>query len=365
MLETLTMPRPRPPGLHREVTRHGTVVWYLRIDRGKRIRIRAPYGTPEFQAEYQAAIAGHPLPGTPLSQGAAFAPRTFGWTIQRYRESAGAKGTWGDLSPATRMQREPFLRDAAMKAGRESLARITRAVIEKGMAARSPNVGRHFLYALRGLFQWAVAAQYCSADPTAGLKPILPKTDGYAVWPQEWCQKFTAHWLPGTPERLAFDLLYWTGLRASDAVRVGRQHIQNGMLIIRAKKNDKPVPIPIAPELQAALAAAPTTALTFITGANDRPLKATTFSARFIRAAAAAGVPGSAHGLRKTRATLLANAGATEAELCAIMGWRGTAMAQHYTRSRNETLLAERAANKLATSIPAPIKKVRDSAAIL
>jgi hypothetical protein len=50
------MPRPRPPYLSREVTRHGTPVWYVRRD-GKRIRLRAEYGTPEFDAEYQAAEA--------------------------------------------------------------------------------------------------------------------------------------------------------------------------------------------------------------------------------------------------------------------------------------------------------------------
>ena len=52
-----TMPRPRPPFLSREVTRHGRPVWYVRRD-GKRIRLRAEYGTPEFEAEYQAACNG-------------------------------------------------------------------------------------------------------------------------------------------------------------------------------------------------------------------------------------------------------------------------------------------------------------------
>src|SRR6516225_2544229 len=94
------MPRPRPPGLQRKTTRHGKTVWYVRIERGPRIRISAPFGTPEFQAEYQAAITGQPLLGTAQPRGSAFAAHTLGWTIQRYRESAGAKGTWGDLSPA-------------------------------------------------------------------------------------------------------------------------------------------------------------------------------------------------------------------------------------------------------------------------
>jgi hypothetical protein len=46
----LHMPRPRPPHLHRQVTRHGKTVWYVRIDKGPRVRIRAEFGTPEFDA---------------------------------------------------------------------------------------------------------------------------------------------------------------------------------------------------------------------------------------------------------------------------------------------------------------------------
>jgi hypothetical protein len=52
--------RPRPPHLQRQVTQHGRAVWYVRIGRGPRTRIRAPFGTAEFDAEYQAALAGKP-----------------------------------------------------------------------------------------------------------------------------------------------------------------------------------------------------------------------------------------------------------------------------------------------------------------
>jgi hypothetical protein len=51
------MPRPRPPYLSREVSRHGRAIWYVRRN-GKRIRLRADFGTPEFDAEYQAACNG-------------------------------------------------------------------------------------------------------------------------------------------------------------------------------------------------------------------------------------------------------------------------------------------------------------------
>jgi hypothetical protein len=172
------MSRRRPPFLQREVTRHGTVVWYVRRTHGVRIRIRAPFGTPEHDTEYRAALAGEPI----TARVDKFNPRTLGWLIERYRETAGAKGTWGDLSPATRAQRAPFLNEARDKAGYEPLSRITRSSIDRGMAARSPHTAKHFLYALLRLMQTlktsAVYLLYCTerkqaASPAIAATPPL------------------------------------------------------------------------------------------------------------------------------------------------------------------------------------------------
>jgi hypothetical protein len=83
------MPRPRPPHLHREETRHGSVAWYVRLDKGPRVRIRAAFGTPEFDLEYQAALNGtaRPAKDAPVAG-------TVAWLIARYRETAA----WGALS---------------------------------------------------------------------------------------------------------------------------------------------------------------------------------------------------------------------------------------------------------------------------
>ena len=74
------MPRPRPPHLQREITRHGKAVWYVRVDRGPRIRIKAEYGTPEFDVEYRAGLAGVP------ARKAAPSCSSLQWLITRYRE---------------------------------------------------------------------------------------------------------------------------------------------------------------------------------------------------------------------------------------------------------------------------------------
>jgi integrase len=356
------MPRPRPQFLHREITRHGKAVWYFRINRGKRIRIKASYGTAEFNAEIEAARAGQPIPTGPEK----FNARTLGWLIEQYRQSTA----WTrDLKPATRAQRERFLCEARDKAGREPISRITRSSIEKGIAARKPNAAKSFLYSFRGLFKWAVEAQLCDQDPTAGLKAIQPDTGGYLPWLAVWCRRFEAYWPLGTRERLAYEILFWSGLRIGDAVRFGSPHVnKNGMGIIATEKTGRRAHVPVGkyPRLQAAIATGPVGELTFIAAANGRPMNKAAFSAWFGRAARAAGVPGTAHGLRKTRATLATEAGAQNAELEALMGWsHGSKMAELYTRSRNEALLAERAADKMLltdemrTSIPAPHHKVR------
>src|SRR6516164_8429244 len=99
----LQMPRPRPPHLHRQVSRHGQTVWYVRIGKGRRIRIRSAFGSPEFDAEYQAAIAGLP---TRQNTKEGTSTDSLAWLIERYRET----GAWTSLSLATRRQRENIFR---------------------------------------------------------------------------------------------------------------------------------------------------------------------------------------------------------------------------------------------------------------
>jgi integrase len=338
----ISVPRPRPPHLHREFTRHGRAVWFVRVGKGPRTRIRADYGTPEFSAAYEAAIAGKPTP-CPTKFGA----KTLGWLIEQYRDS----NAWARLSNATRRQREGILRAISENAGTEPVTRIDKRAIEKGIERRDdrPHAARHFLQTMRGLFQWAVKASHADADPTRELKAIRPATDGHHVWTDEECAAFEARWPKGTRERLAFDLLLYTGLRRGDAVRLGRPHVKNGIATIRTEKTGEVVTIPILPPLQASLDTAPVGELTFICGERKRPMKKESFGNWFREVCEKAGVPGSAHGLRKAGATRAANNGATEAQLEAIFGWRGGGMAALYTRDANRVKLARDAATKLLT----------------
>ncbi len=348
------MARPRPPHLHREITRHGKAVWYVRLGHGSRVRIRAEYGTPEFDAEYRAA-----LDGVPRRKSAPPATSTLEWLIARYRETT----EWSRLSPATRRQREHIFKGVIETAGHEPFTRVTRATIEAGRErrAKTPAQARCFLDAMRGLYRWAYRAGLVKADPTAGVSNPPRKTgDGFRPWTEDDVAAYERRWPLGTRQRVWLDVLLYTGLRRGDAVRLGRQHVRAGVASIRTEKNNVEVSFPILDVLQRTLETGPCGDLTFIAGANGRPLTKESFGNEFREACRAAGVPGSAHGVRKIAATRAANAGATEAELMAIFGWTDPKMAAHYTRTANRRRLAAQAMDKLATSIPAPSHPVRE-----
>ncbi|MCQ0987516.1 tyrosine-type recombinase/integrase [Jiella marina] len=337
------MPRRRPPYLLKETTRHGTTVWYVRKGAGPRIRIRGDYGSPEFMAAYQAAIEGKAEEPSPRA-----ASGSFEWLLDRYRET----GAWAALSVATRRQRQNIFHGVVAAAGRQPYASFTRAVIVAGREKRAttPAQARNFLDAMRGLFRWALDAGLVAVDPTAGVKnPRRAKGEGFPVWTEEEVERYEKRWPLGTRERVWLDVLLYTGLRRGDAVRLGRQHVREGVASIRTEKSGYmvEVAIPILPVLAATLSAGPTGDLAFICGERGKPLTKETFGNRFRTAARAAGVQKSAHGVRKIGATRAANAGATVSELEAIFGWQGGAMASLYTRAADRRRLARAAITKM------------------
>jgi hypothetical protein len=98
-----------------------------RRDHGKRIRIRAAYGTKEFWAEYRVALDGMPLKlKTPKA-------RTLAWAIDRYRISS----TWAVLSNATRRQSENIFKAVIKTAGNAKLHDITSDTIKAGRERRA------------------------------------------------------------------------------------------------------------------------------------------------------------------------------------------------------------------------------------
>lgn len=340
------MPKPRPPHLHREETRHGLVKWFVRRGHGPRIRVHAEYGSQEFWGEYRAAIEGVPPPSKTIKA------NSLAWALERYRNSS----SWAGLSTATRRQRENIFRAVIAAAGGEPLRSITNETIRAARERRkaTPHAANNFLKALKGFFAWAVDERLVAADPTKGVKLLVGENDaqGFHTWSQEELNRFENRWPVGTRERLAYDLLLYTGLRRGDAVRVGLQHVSDDVITIRTEKHRRGKPgeqvsIPILAPLAASIAATRTGDLTYLVTEQGRPWVKESFGNWFRDACRDAGCPGSAHGLRKAGATRAAEQGATDRQLMAIFGWSTGRMAQHYTRSADRRILARDAVELL------------------
>lgn len=159
----------------------------------------------------------------------------------------------------------------------QPIARITTTIVVAGRERRlkTPHQARHFLDALRGIFQWAVEAKLVKSDPTAGVKnPPRKKGPGFKMWTEEDMAAYERRWPIGTRQRVWLDVLAYTGLRRGDAVRLGRAHVRDGVVTIKTEKSGfmVAVTLPILPALAATLAASPCGDLTFISGESGRPL---------------------------------------------------------------------------------------------
>lgn len=110
---------------------------------GRRIRLRADYGTDEFWLQYHAAVNGE----LPMQRGKASAG-SLAWLIDRYRETPA----WTSLSLATRRQRENILRQVIESAGRSPYIKITQKTITEAVIG---GARRHFR---QGIFSTPCAA---------------------------------------------------------------------------------------------------------------------------------------------------------------------------------------------------------------
>jgi integrase len=334
------MPRPRKPYVQKEITRHGKIVWYFRRGKEKRIRLPGAFGSKEFNAAYDAALGGAKV------EKRTEAPRsTLRWLVDRYYES----GRFDKLRPNTQRNQRLALENVC-KTGRDlNFAAIEEADIRAGMVRRerTPTMALEYVRTMRALFKFAKDSGWVPNNPADGVKVSQPKTDGYHTWTVEEVERYQERHPVGTQARLALDIMLYTGLRRSDAIVLGRQHVREGRLKIRASKNGAEIDIPVLPPLAESITATKIGDMVFLVNTRRQPWKNISFGYWFAARCEEAHVPGRAHGLRKAGATMAANNGATPFELTAMYGWSSTKVAEIYTAKADRARLAERAANKL------------------
>jgi integrase len=352
--------------VYEDVDRWGNVRLYFWRGRGHRkVRLLDRPGTAEFDRHYhelvrQVATGELKVPARDVP-----AAGTFRWMCVEHFKSVAFKQLDPRTQHVTRLVVEKMFLEPIAPGAKELFAdcplhRFGPAAVRilRDRRADRPEAANNRLRRLRRIFAWALETDLAgvNANPAREVPLLRPnRAGGFPCWSQSDIERFEARHPVGSRPRLALSLLIYTGVRRSDVVRLGKQHVRGGTLRFLQHKGRNRSPItlelPILPALHDVIAVSPTGDMTFLVTERGRPFSAPSFTNWFRDRCNEAGLPHlSAHGLRKAGATRAAENGATAHQLMAIFGWRTIKQAEVYTRAAERGRLAGEAMHLLGTN---------------
>jgi integrase len=328
--------------IHEFRDRHGKVRRYFRRGRFK-VALPGLPGSAEFMDTYRDAVERHATNAPPVAEKRT-KPRSINALAIAYYGSTAFLQLRETTKPAYRGEIERLRAEHGDKPADRLERRHIQAMLAAKMQSGGPEAANNRLRILRLLVKCAIDLGWRDDNPTLGIKKMASTTGGFHSWTEDEIAAYETHWPIGTRARLAFALLLFTAQRRGDAIRMGRQHVRNGVIEVKQSKTGAELAIPLHPDLVTVLDAAPREHLTFLTTAAGKPFSAAGFGNWFRECCDAAGLPQcTAHGLRKAAATRLANAGCSPHEIAAFTGHKNLSMVAHYTRAHDQQRLARTA----------------------
>jgi integrase len=329
------------------VAKSGKPYYYFRKPGSDRIRLPGSPFSREFMESYQQALA------------ASEQPSKLGANRNPHGSIAALVGLYANtyafrtLADETRAGRWRIIQRFREEHGAKRVALIKPEHIRAIIASRPPFSQRNWLVALRQLLEFAAEIGWRKDNPAAGIKLKLPKKGlGFLAWGEEQIVAFRNHYPLGARARLALELLLNTMQRRSDVIKLGPQHVCDGLLHVVQQKTKIKLALPIFPELQAALEAIPAPRhLTFLATDAGAPFSSASFGNWFRACCKEAGLVGfSAHGLRKAGMVRFAQAGCSVHQIAAWSGHKTLGEVAHYTRTVEQTALAREAMDRVKTN---------------
>jgi len=321
------------------IDRNGKPRFYFRRAGFKSVPLPGLPWSPQFMEAYEAALSGHP---SQFGVG-----RTKPTTV-----SAAIIGYYHDqsfliLAPSTQRSIRGILERFRAEHGEKSIALLQRQHIVALLKTKKSFAARGWLKAIRALMRFAIEIGLRENNPAADVKLPRMKTNGYHTWTEDEIKQFEERHALGTRARLALNLLLYTGQRRGDVIRMGRQHMRDGFIHVRQQKTGIELIIPIHEALADTIAETAASQLTLLTTHAGKPFSAAGFGNWFRDRCNEAGLSNcSAHGLRKSAARRLAEAGCTMHEIAAITGHASLSEIQRYTKAVDQKRLALAAMQK-------------------
>jgi integrase len=135
------------------------------------------------------------------------------------------------------------------------------------------------------VFSWAVERGYLQFNPRREVKKLSGPTSGFKAWSIADMKRYEAFYPIGTRQRLALALLFYTGIRRSDLVRLGSSNVNGATLTYIPKKTRHStlvtVTIPILPPLAEVLKASPVGKRALLETGHGAPFTRAGFGQRF------------------------------------------------------------------------------------
>lgn len=303
----------------------------------------APVDHPTFLAAYAKALAS--ITGADGIDLRLPAPKG---SIKDAVQSLLRSDYWRDvLREGTRVRRRPEYDRIIEAYGQADLRTLKPEHIRADLKGLKPHARNNRLKVWRSLMKFATEAYSLPSNPALAVaKTQTKKTDGHASWTQADVEKFRKHWPLDSAPRLAFELIYWTGARISDAIKLGPVHVsRDGFLIFSQGKTGAeaypPFDMGVSPLadqyssdlhlLHQAIQRRTSRHLTYMTTAQGSSRSVKAASQWLAEKVREAGINGkTAHGLRKRRTELLIEAGARTEQIKAWVGHESDSMVSHY-----------------------------------
>jgi len=311
-------------------------------------------GTPEFLAKYSAFLGNVSAQSKTTHE-----PGSVSAVIARYYRSTDFLGLSAGTQVSYRRIFERFRsQHGAKKIASVATSHVNALIDEK---AATPAAAKIFRKRLKQLMDFAVGAGLRKDNPVIAAKRVKYKDKGIRPWTEQDILDFRAMWGLDTPQRIAVEILLHTGLRRSDAVRLGKQHLRkvadgSERFVIRTRKSQATVELtsPVHPVLSEALSQIPSGQMVYVTTAYGAARSEKAFTNWIREAAASAGLPSnsSPHGLRKAACRRLADAGCDPFQIQAITGHKNLDEVLVYVRDRDQAIQAGKAMDNYAKSFP-------------
>jgi integrase len=327
----------RLPYIQEYRDRYGNARRYFRRPGFKRVTLPGTPGSPRFMAAYEAALAAERQPiGHKHNSG------TVGELVTSFYRSAQFENLKPQSQRLYRLVLDKFAQKDGHRLVRDMPRRVAMTMIEE-IGSTKPGMANLTLKAMRRLFAYAVKKELRDDNPFVGIESY--KLGTHHTWTDAEIAKYEAVWQVGSRERLAFDLLLYTGQRVGDVAAMRRSDIRNGAIHFTQQKTDVALVIPLHPNLARSMKACPTKGLTLFGQTNGRPISANGLSSVIERAARAAGLPEICvpHGLRKARMRRLAERGASTKEISSVSGHKSLKEVERYTEAADQARLARAA----------------------